>query len=268
MIVLLRKRIMSSWANLRSVPAKKKEQTIRYYFASNSSDYAASTLGFLYSLLYTQRSAEPFYVYDSQGYFQPILQGNPVVHYLKEIPATGTNLVEEKGLLSPVLSPLKFTSLKRNIQALYEFNSETKGKIDAFLANFGVIRQKYDVGLVLSDSTDVANAFGELKKLQKRLGKKTLNIFVATESIDLLREFATGGDPSWSYMSLLRYGAPTEKDYLFLKTLADITLLQTIEYLAVNLSSPLGKLLYLTNEKITTESQIISLDKSVWKVME
>lgn len=259
---------MSSWANLRAVPPKKKELTLRYYFDSSSStDYASSTLAFLYSLLFTQRSAETFYAYDTQGYFQPLLKVNPVIHYLKEPASSGTNLYEELFQVSPVLNATSLTTLKRNIKSMYEFNSETNGRIEAFLSNFGVIRQLYDVGLVLTEPADVTAAFTELKILQKRIGKKTLNVFVATDNMDLLRQFATGGDPSWSYMSMMRQNSPTDKTYKLMKTLSEITLLQNIGFLALRFSSPLGKLLFLTSSQITTESQIISLDKSTWKVL-
>ena len=267
MIVLLRKRIMSSWANLRSVPPKKKELSLRYYFSSSAADYSSSTLAFLYSIVFTQRSAEPFYVHDTQGYFQPLLKGNPVIHYLKETPSTGSNLYDDLYQVAPVLTAVNLASLKRTIKSMYEFNPETSSRIEAFLSNFGVIRQKYDVGLVLEDGTDVQAAFTGLKQLQKRLGRKTLNIFVATDTMELLRQFATGGDPTWSYMSMMRNNAPTDKTYKLMKTLGEISLLQKIDFLAMRLSSPLGKLLFLISDQVNTEGQVLSLDKSSWKVL-
>lgn len=260
---------MSSWANLHIVPTKKKELTLRYYFDSSSStDYVSSTLAFLYSLLFTQRSAEAFYAYDSQGFFQPLFKANPVIHYLKEMPSTGTNLYEDLYQIAPVLSSMSYTNLKRSIKALYVLNSETNARIDVFLSNFGVIRQQYDVGLVLEDPVDVEKAISGLKLLQKRIGKKTLTVFVATNNMDLLRKFAQEGDPSWSYMSMMRHNAPTDKQYKLLKTLGELSILQKINYLALRFSSPLGKLLYLTSDAVTTESQVISLDGSSWKAFE
>jgi hypothetical protein len=268
MIVFLRKRIMTSWANLHSVSLKKKQEPpIRFFFSSSSTDYASTTLAFLYSMLYCQRSAEAFYVYDSEGYVQPLFKTNPVIHYVKEMPTSGTNLYDELHQVAPVLSPMSYTTLKRTIKALYQLNSETNAKIDLFLSNFGVIRQQYDVGLVLEDPTDVTAAISGLKLLQKRIGKKTLNIFVATNTMDLLRKFAQDGDPSWSYMSMMRNSAPTDKQYKLLKTLAEVSILQKINYLAFRFSTPLGKLLFLTSENVTTESQVVSLDGASWKAL-
>ena len=256
---------MSSWANLRVVPAKKKEIPLRYYFSSPSSEYAPSTLAFLYSLVFTQKSAETFYAYDTEGYFQSLLKVNPVIHYVKENPSSGTNLYYELSQVAPVLNSMPYSILKRSIKAMYQFNPETSNRIETFMSNFGVIRQKYDVGLVLEDDADVTAAFAGLKLLQKRIGKKTLTIFVATDNMDLLREFAKGGDPTWSYMSMMRNNAPTDKIYKLSKSLCEISLLQNIGFLAMRLSSPLGKLLFLTSDQVTTESQVISLDKSTWK---
>ena len=266
MIVFLRKRIMSSWANLRSASLRKKpEPTIRYYFSSSSTDYYSATLAFLYSILYCQRSAEAFYVYDTEGFFQPLLNTSPVIHYLKEAPSSGTNLYDEQVQVVPVLSSLSYTNLKRNIKALYTLNSETNAKLDAFLSNFGVIKQQYDVGLILENPTDVAASISGIKLLQKRIGKKTLNIFVATDNIDLLRQFAEKGDPSWSYMSMMRQNSPTDKQYNLLKCLAELSILQKINFLAFRFSSPFAKLLYLTSENVNTESQVVSLDGASWK---
>ena len=267
MILLLGNRIMSSWANLRSAPTKKKELTVRYFFSPSSDDYASSTLAFLYSLVFTQKSAEPFYAQDTYGYFQPLLKVNPVIHYLKEVPTSGTNLYDDLYQVAPVLNQTSFINLKRTIKSMYEFNPETSARIEAFLANFGVIRQKYDVGLVLEDTNDVTAAFTGLKQFQKRTGKKNLNVFVATNDMNLLRQFAMGGDPSWSYMSMMRNNAPTDKNYKLMKTLCEITLLKNIEFLAVKLSSPIGKLLFLTSEQVNTEGQVVSLDNAGWKVL-
>ena len=266
MIVLIAKRIMSSWANLQSAALRKKQEpSIRYYFSSSSTDYASVTLAFLYSILYCQRSAEAFYCYDSEGLFQPLFNTTPMIHYLKETPASGTNLYDELHQVAPVLNQMNYTTLKRNIKSIYKLNPETNARVDTFLSNFGVIRQKYDVGLVLEDASDVPAAFAALKLLQKRIGKKTLNIFVATDKMDLLRQFATGGDPSWSYMSMMRHNAPTDKQYKLLKALAEISILQKIESLALRLSSPLGKLLFLTSDNVNAESQVLSLDGTSWK---
>lgn len=257
---------MSSWANLKAVSLKKKQEpTIRYFFSSSSTDYSSVTLAFLYSILYCQKSAEAFYVYDSEGLFQPLFNTTPMIHYLKETPASGTNLYDELHQVAPVLNQMNYTTLKRNIKSIYKLNGEANARVDTFLSNFGVIRQQYDVGLVLQDPADVTAAISGLKLLQKRLGKKTLNIFVAADTIDLLRQFATGGDPSWSYMSMMRNNAPTDKQYKLLKTLGELSILQKINYLAMRFSSPLGKLLYLTSDNVTTESQVLSLDGTSWK---
>jgi hypothetical protein len=258
---------MTSWANLRSIPTKKTEPTIRYYFSSPSDNYADSTLSFLYSVLFSQKSAEPIYIYDTEGYFQPLLKTSPILHYLKASPSTGTNLADDMSQVNPVLSLVPYATLKRNVKSLYQFNQETFARVEAVMSNFGVLRQTFDVGLVLLEPSDVQAAISGLKTLQKRVGKKNFHIFVMTESIDLLREFAFNGDKSWSYMSTLRQDGKTDKQSKLLKTLSDITILQQVDYLAIQMNSSIGKLLYLTNEKVTLESQLVSLDGASWKVL-
>ncbi len=257
---------MSSWANLRTVPVKKKEPSIRFYFSS-SETYADATLAFLYSVLYTQKSAEPIYVHDTQGFFQPLLKVNPTLHYLKEAPTSGTNLNDDLSQMAPVLQNITYASLKRSIASIYQLNQQTFARVEAVMSNFGVLRQTFDIGLVLLEPSDVQAAIDGLKRLQKRTGKKSFHIFVMTYDVNLLREFAFNGDKSWSFMSTLRQDMKTDKDSMLLKTLCDISIMQKVDYLAIQMSSSIGKLLYLTNEKVTMENQVVSLDNASWKVL-
>jgi hypothetical protein len=66
----------------------------------------------------------------------------------------------------------------------------------------------------------------------------------------------------------MRTNPPKEADYLLFKTLAELQIMREIEYLALRFSSSLGKLLYLTSSKVLTESQVIRLDNSSWKLLE
>jgi hypothetical protein len=256
---------MSSWANLKSVPLKKKEPTIQSFYTS-SEDYATSALDFLYSFVYTQRSAEPFYIYDNHGHIQPLLKSSPILHYLKEKPASTPLSVQQ---IAPVVKTLNLASLKRSVASIFQYNPETSYKIDTFLTNFGLLRQiqSYDVGVVLDLSGCVPSVVSGLKTIQKRTGKKTLKVFVMTDDLTLLKEFATKGDPSWTYVSMMQTKMPQDKDYLLTKTLAELKLMQQTDYLVLRFGSPLGKLLYLTSQKITTESQVVSVDGLGWKAL-
>lgn len=259
-------RTMSSWANLHSVSLKKKEP-IRNYFSSDIHDYAEASLAFLYAHIYTQRTAEPFFVYDKHEYFQPYLQSSQVVHYLRDEPTSGMNLAKELNTFAPVLNGLSLQTLKRNATTILQYNGQTNDKINDALMRYGVAKQVFDVGVVLDVSGSIPLVFSALRTLQKRTGKKTLKVFVMTDSMDLLREFATKGDPSWSYVSLMRVNASQEASSKLLKTLCELKILQDVDSIVGRFSSSLGKLLYLTNQKITTESQFLSIDGSTWKAL-
>jgi len=265
MIVLLRNRIMSSWANLKTVPLKKQEPIVRSYFSSTSNDYATSTLAFLYSFLYTQRNADPFYIYDSEGYFQPLLKSSPVLHFLKQEPSSGANFFSDMTQTMPILNSMNLMSIKRGIAGVLQYNNQTFQKVESILSSFGLLKKTFDVGIVLDVSGCVPVVISGLKTFQRRSGKKTMNIFVMTDSMELLREFAMSGDPSWTYVSMMRNNAPKDKEYQLTKTLAELKVMQDIEQLAFRFASPLGKLLYLTSTKVNMESQVISIDGASWK---
>lgn len=251
-------RTMTSWANMKVVPSAKK-QTLRSYFSPLSDDFAEATLGFLYSFVHTQRNAEPFYIYDTQGYFQDLLNGNPIVHYLKEEPSC-PNLASDIPLMAGTVSKISTASLKRYVSSVYQYNSLTRAKIDEVRQNFGLLKQPFDVGIVLDISGTAQQAIQTLKTLQKRTGKKTLSVFVMTDSINLIRDFATQGDSTWKYVSLLRNNQPTTKEYTLLKTLTELEVLKGLEFTAARFASPVAKLLYLSSE-----TQILSLDGQGWK---
>ena len=236
---------------------------IRSYYVP-SEDYASSTLAFFYWSIYQQRNAEPFYCVDTQGFFQRLLKANPTLHYLKEIPPTGTRL-DTVADTAPVVSLLSLTSLRRAASALLQYNPQTNAEIASVLTNYGLARETFDVGIVLDVEGCVPRVVEQLTMLQARLDKATLKVYVSTESIDLLREFAQKGHPSWSYLSLYREDAPTDAEFVFWRRLADLKLLQSQETLVLRLSSALGKLVYLTNPKLQLDSQVLSWDSSVWK---
>lgn len=253
---------MSSWANLKIVPSKKKE-SIRNYFSSLSSNYAESSLAFLYTHVYLQRNAEPFYVYDKDGFFQPLLETSAVVHYLREEPNSGENLATNISSFAPILNLTSLTSLRRNASNIFQYNGQTKDRINDALSKYGLNKPIFDVGVILDISGCVPLVFTALRTLQKRTGKKTLKVFIATDSMELLKEFATKGDSTWSYVSLMRTGVPSN----LLKTMCEVKLLQEIDYIVGKFSTPMGKLIYLTNPKLTMESQFMSVDGSTWKAL-
>lgn len=259
---------MTSWLNRSSLPMKQKEFAISSFYEPNTSSYAEDTLQFLYSYVYTQRNAEPFYIHDRNNHFLPLLKTNPVLHYLKESPSSGKNLSNDPDSLASILSKINLPTLRRSVGSIYQFNGMTDAKIEATLSNFGLLKQTFDVGIVLDISGCVPGVIQSVKTLQKRLGKQSLKIFIAVNDLDLLKEFVLTGDKSWSFVSLNRVGAPKDRDTALYKTLAELRILQQVPYIVVKFSTALGKLLYLTSPSIQMESQILSPDGSSWKAFE
>ena len=253
---------MSSWANLKSIPSKKKE-SVRTYFSSSTTDYASATLEFLYSHIFSQRNAEPFYVYDKEGFFQPLLQTSAVIHYIKEEPPAGLNLATHLSMTTPTVSSMSLNAVKRATTSVLQYNGQTQDRLNDALSKYGLVKPSFDVGVILDISGCVPLVFSALRTFQKRTGKKTLKVFVSTDSLELLREFATKGDPTWTYVSLIRTGVPPT----LVKTLCELKLLQEIDFIVGKFSNPMGHLVYLTSPKLTIESQFLSVDGSRWKAL-
>ena len=195
--------------------------------------------------------------------FQPLLQTSPVIHYLKELPPAGINLATNVSMTAPIVNAMSINTLRRNISSVFQYNSQTQARLNDALSKYGLVKPVFDVGAILDMSGCVPQVFTALQTLQKKTGKKTLKIFLVTDSMELLREFATKGDPTWSYVSLLRSGVPST----LLKTMCELKLLQDIEYIVGKFSNSMGKLVYLTSSKLTMESQFMSIDGSTWKAI-
>jgi len=267
MILSSGKRIMTSWANLKQVPSKKKEAPIQFYFEPVSNDYPSSLLAYLYSYIYCQRNAEPFYIVDSGSMVSPFFKSNSVVHSLKTTPSTGTNLCLDLFETEGILSKLSLLVMRRIITPIFEYNSQTNSRIDVQIANYGLNRQTFDAGIVLDVSGCVPAVVSGLQRLQKNTNKKTMNIFVMTDNLDLLKEFAMKGDPSWKYASLYRMLESSDPDARKLKTLAELKVVRGIDLLVLRFSSPLGKLISLVHPSISVDTQIVSIDGSRWKAL-
>lgn len=253
---------MSSWANRNAVPIKKQEPIIQNYF-SCSEDYVTSSLLFFYSFAYCQRMAEPFYILDTQGHFQPLLNTSPILHFVKAVPSNARNLAEDLSFLAPVINQYSVVTLKRNLQSIFSYNGNTFQRVDNYLSTMGLQRQTFDAGITLDMSGCVPAILQELKAFQKRTGKKTLRIFAMVDNVNLLREFALQGDPSWSFVSLLRTGPPLSTDDFLLKTLGELRMLKKLDFVLTRFSSALGKFLYLW-----CEGQVTSYDKQAWKALD
>jgi len=259
---------MTSWLNQRTFPMKKKDFVISSFYEPSSPLYAEDTLQFLYSYVYTQRNAIPFYIYDTNKHFQAYLKINPVLHYLKETPTSGTNLGKDPDALASTLKVLSLTNLRRTIGSVYQFTGMANARIEANLSNVGLFKQSFDAGIVLDISGSVPLIIQSLKSLQKRTGKQTLKVFLATDNFDLLKEFAVTGDKSWAYVSLNRTDPPKDKEAALLKTLSELRILQGVPYLVGSFTSPLVKLVYLTSSMIQMESQVFIIVGSTWKLLD
>ena len=169
--------------------------------------------------------------------------------------------------MAPVINAMNQNTMKRTVNSIFQYNGETEFKIDTLLSNFGLNRQSFDVGIVLDISGCVPQVVSSLKTFQKRTGKKTLKIFITTQDMNLLREFAQKGDSSWNYLSMMRDGPASSALGMQgpappFKAPAELKLMRQIETVFVRYSNPLGKLLYLTSE-----NAVISFDGQMWKAM-
>lgn len=255
---------MTSWAAWKQ-PSKKRESSVSLYFSPIQDEFSETLLGFLYSSIYAQRTAERLYIFDTKDMIQPFFQKTPNSEFVKESPSSGTNLALSLHQTAPILQSLRVSTLKSYSKSLFQYNEVTRNKIQTFLSAFPILKQTFDVGIVLDTSGCVTQVLSGLSAYQKRTGKKSLRVFVMTDQLDLLREFATKGDRSWTYASLLSSQPILDKQSQYIKTLSDITIMQQIDFLAFRFSSSTGKLLYLLNQQVSSENEVLSLDGTSWK---
>lgn len=257
---------MTSWANLQ-VAKQRKGPLISSYFEVQGDDLFSNLVDFSYTFVSKQRSAEPMYVYDKKGMIQNLIKVSPIIHYVKEIPSSATNIHHDMTSIKQSIQNVNMNTLRKTIQSINIFNSEKELLVQNNLKSNVIGSSQFDVGIVLDVSGSALQAVKALKAFQARTYKKTIKIFVMTDNIHYLHDFVINGDKSWTFSSLMRNKLTTDPESMSLKMLSEVYLLQQIPHLFLNTQTSLGKYLYLTSKMMTSmDSSIQNLDGSVLSV--
>lgn len=253
---------MTSWANLQ-VAKQRKGPTITSYFEVQGDDLFSNLIDFSYTFVSKQRSAEPMYVYDKKGMIQTLLKVNPVIHYVKEVPTSASNIHYDMNSIKQSIQNVNSNTLRKTIQSINILNSEKELLVQNNLKSNVIGSSQFDVGLVLDISGSAMQAVKALKDFQARTYKKTLKIFIMTDNIHYLHDFVRNGDKTWTFSSLMRNKMPEGEEAYTLKHLSEVYLLQNIPHLFLNTKTPVGKYLYLTSKTMSSmDSSIQNLDGS------
>lgn len=252
---------MSSWANLQVNKQRKGPMISSYLEITSDDDLFTNLLRFSYVFVAKQRVAEPMYVYDKKGILQNLLKVSPVVHYVKEVPSTASNILYDMTSCVNILKSMNTTTLRKTIQSINIINSEKELLVQNNLKSNLLSASQFDCGIVLDVSGSAVQAVKALKTFQTRTFKKTLKIFVMTNNFHYLHEFVTHGDKSWTFASLMKNKMPSDEDSIYLKMLSDTYLMQSLPHIFVSPSTSVGKYLYLTTKSISAmDSSVNTLD--------
>ncbi len=259
---------MSSWANLHANKQRKGPTISSYLEISTDDDLFTNLLRFSYVFVAKQRSAEPMYVYDKKGMVQNLLKVSPVVHYIKEVPSTASNILYDIDSCVKVLQTMNVSTVRKTVQSINILNSEKELLVQNNLKSNLVNASQFDCGIVLDVSGSAVQAVNALKIFQARTFKKTLKIFVMTNNYHYLHEFVTKGDKSWTFASLMKNKMPETEEAMTLKILSDTYLMQSIPHIFVTPSTSVGRYLYLTTKSISAmDSSVNSLDGENFSIL-
>lgn len=286
---------MTSWIT-KTAPVKPKQPTLSYFFQPTEGGLCSNFNSFLYSVIYSQKQGDILYVYDKPNcvsanfsLFEEILRGNANVIYLKEKPNIGYNLMDKISQTYGALTNISIRQIRIIAQNVFWYNTETQQRITNNLQKKGIERTIFDVGVHIRSGDKITT--GEMKEvpiikyieslqvIQRRLNKKTMNIFVMTDNYSLYEELKKSGDASWTYTTFatntpyftnghvqLDFNLlPIEQRFeLFYQFLTELWVMQNISNLVVSYSSNVGRFLHIMNRQLANGGNILSVDITKW----
>lgn len=274
---------MTSWITQR-VPVKSKQPSFSYYFQTNQDGWGDIFYNYLCSAIYSQRSGNMLYVYDKSNnisdtfhILEGVISSHANVIFLKEKPSQGVNLMTSISQTFPILKPMSVRRLRRDAEGFFWFNRDAQQSIAMNLINNGIERTVYDIGVQIRSSKDIpiASYIDTVKKVQRDIGKKSLSIFVMTDSYSHYLKFKDAADPSWKVFTLATdtpffaegYNPSTfeelstdERIKMYYHFLTELWVMQNITNLVVSYSSSVGRFLYLMNRHQENGGSMTSVD--------
>jgi hypothetical protein len=278
MIVLDHKRIMSSWQPQR--PSLKLLSLDKIYCKTSTSGYCSNFFNFFMCYSFATMKKQTLYLNDTKNNISrdyhlilDTFQPSPRIEYTILDGLTSHQIHNKE--MREYFEALPEDVLRHEAKQIFRFSKKTQTALDSLKQGL----PSFDCGIHVRTGDKITTGemlaiplqryIEELSRFQKETQKKTLMIYLMTDSKDVVTTFQKTKDPSWTIQSLPspvesmsghdqhRYNAlPTAtKQKAFYHFLAEVQLLQECPHVICTFSSNIGRFLNLTRQ-----GTIFSLD--------
>lgn len=279
---------MTSW--IRVQPKRKSDGADpvaekSFMYLTSEDEPAAVMLDLLYCHMYASGQGAPLYVYDqtnpvspSVGLYATTFQDVSGVSYVDTRRNGPVVLNSRPNLLIPYISALNPAAMRSVAESFFNLKGEAMKQVTEAMRTTpllsvtknGPLRSSatapayYDAGIYVrsgpvtggrSTAPPVLPYLAALREHAKKAGLTTMNIFVMTNSEEVLTELKRGGEAGWTFYAFRALSPPMGasartaarfKQDSFVQMLAELAMVQNCPHIVVPLASALGRFVYLT----------------------
>ena len=275
---------MTSW--LKHTIVKAVEKKNMYMFETTDAGFCSQFNNYLYSALYADKEGIPLYVHDTVNALSihyPLIKDTfiapPEISFTDGPIFSATSLKKRVRQINEFISAVDTENLKLDSKSLLQWNPSLLTKLQPILDGAN-LPSDFDVGVHIRAGDKITS--GEMKSIpieqylravqayQTKAKKKSLDIFIMSDSSQKLDEFIKKKDPSWKVYSL---GSPpsiaghVQRDFnaslsrsrmnAYLYFVAELFLIQKVHHIVCTFSSNVGRFLFLTADD---EASVVSID--------
>lgn len=273
------KYIMTSWLKLNVVKPIEKKNSLM--FETTDGGFCSQFNQYLYAVLYSEKEELPLFVNDSTNAVSiryPLIKhtfaAHPSITFTETQTLTSTSLKRRVASIRAFVNDISPNELRLAARNIFTWNPLLLEKVQQMLDEES-IPFEFDVGVHIRIGGEqkpipVDTYIREIKTYQAKEKKKTLTIFIMTDSSKALDEFLRKKDASWTvnyFKSPLSVNGHVQREFnaanprtrmnAYLNFIAELVSIQKAEHIVCSFSSNVGRFLYLTVDDSTS---IVSVD--------
>jgi hypothetical protein len=270
---------MTSWLTKSAFkPVPKKDS---FMFETDANGFCLQFNQYLYATLYAKSQGHRLYVNDTtnavsvrygliQNTFARVTDLSDVQFRDSQL-LTATSLKNRVQPIRDFLSKITPDILRVSASEILNWNSGLLEKIQPLVDE---VKAELDIGVHMRTNTmkpiPVEKYLQEVRNYQDKSKKKVLNVFLMSDSPELIKDFTKKKHPSWAIYTLrspllmgghkqLEFNAAPNRVRMdsYLYFLAELYTMQQIPYIICNLGSNVGRFLYLT---VADDTTVVSMD--------
>ena len=272
------KYIMTSWLKLNVVKPLEKKNSLM--FETTDGGFCSQFNQYLYAVLYSEKEQLPLIVNDSTNAVSiryPLIKNtfttDSSITFTDTQVLTSTPLKRRVASIRTFVNDISSNELRLHARKIFTWNPLLLVNVQQMLDEES-IPFDFDVGVHIriggeQKPISVDSYIRQIKTYQSKEKKKTLTVFIMTDSSKALDEFLRKKDVSWNvhhFKSPLSVNGHVQREFnaansrtrmnAYMNFIAELVSIQRAEHIVCSFSSNVGRFLYLTAEDYTSVASV------------